>query len=479
MIMTAIGDTDFGVQIGIGFVGKVVTAVLGLIGSIVVARIVGPAGYGVFYISLSLSQFIENPITGWSTACKKRMTESDFDTAEAFGSVLLVIFITILVGGPITYFILDAIVDGHVIPIAVPLLFIAASSYWALNMFLSGRTNFSLSIWSGSLNTLIQIVGKVTLVVMGFGVWGMIGGTVIGPLVVLPVLFYWIGVRPSIPSWKSVKSIAAYARWSIPSGFLGTALSRMDMVLLGWLVTASVAGKYQVALQITMPAIFISNVISTGLMGRVSNLESRHQDWKDDLWNSLSYGSILSVPIFFGSLVIGEELAVTVFGGEYSGAGVFVVGLALYRLIKTQTAPFRSVISGLDRPDLVFTISLVSFVLNIVSGVGLWWVIGPTGIVIATALTSAVTYLMTVRYIRIITDIEFLRTLPFYKQIFSGIVMATAVYGAKEMIGTASWLTVIGCVVLGGLIYGGLEIALSPHLRATARGVWADFSSRE
>lgn len=473
--MTDIGDADFGVQIGLGFVGKVVTAILGFVGSIIVARIVGSAGYGVFYISMSISQFIENPVTGWATACKKRMTESDFDTPEAFGSVLLMMVLIIVFGAPLSYIALQILTENQIIPIAVPLIFASTSSYWALNTFLSGRGNFSLSIWTGSLSTLVQIVGRVVLVVIGFGVWGMIGGTVIGPIVVLPVLFRWIGVRPSIPSRKSIRSIAEYARWSIPSGFVGTALSRMDMVLLGWLVTASVAGKYQVALQITMPAVFVSSVIGTGLMGRVSNLESRQQNWQDDLWNALSYGSILSVPIFFGSIVIGEELAVTVFGGEYSGAGIFVIGLALYRLVKTQTTPYRSVISGLDRPDIVLNVSLVSFVLNFASGIALWWFIGAPGIVIATALTSMITYLITILYIRRITNIRFLFTHPFLKQVISGTVMAIVIYTAKEIFGMTSWIDLFGYVIFGGIIYGGLEVIFSPHLRSTTSAIWNDF----
>ncbi|XGI84248.1 lipopolysaccharide biosynthesis protein [Halorutilales archaeon Cl-col2-1] len=475
--MKDIGDTEFGVQVGIGFLGKLVTAVLGLVGSIVVARVVGPSGYGVFYISMSISQFLENPVTGWATACKKRMTEPDFDGSEALGSVLIAVGVLAVVGAPASYVLLSLMTQNPVIPVAVPLLFTATSSYWALNTFLSGRKNFSLSVWSGSLSTLIQIVGKILLVLLGLGVWGMVGGTVIGPVLVLPVLVRWVGVRPSVPSWNSIRSIAEYARWSIPSGFVGTALSRMDTVLLGWLATASVAGKYQVGLKITMPAVFISSVIGTGLMGRVSNLESRDEDWKDDLWNSLSYGSLLSVPIFFGSLVIGEELAVTVFSGEYSGAGVFVVGLALHRLIKTQTSSFRSIITGLDRPDIGFRISVVSFVLNVVLGVGLWFVVGASGIVIATAVTSGVTYLLTVRQVRQITDTDFVVTAPFLKQLVSGAVMAVIVYGTKEVFGVSSWIDVVGYLVVGGVVYGGLELVVSHHLRSTARGIWEDFRS--
>lgn len=476
--MTEVGDTEFGVQIGIGFLGKVATAVIGLAGSIIVARIVGPAGYGIFYISLAISQFLENPVTGWAKACKKRMTETDFSESEALGAVTVMIGLIIVIGGPLSFLTLTAVTRNPVIPVAVPFLFTSISSYWAINTILSGRENFSLSVWGGTVNTLIQISGRILLVVWGFGIWGMVGGTVIGPILVLPLLLWWIGVRPTRPSWQSLRSILEYARWSIPNGFLGTALSRMDTVLLGWLATAGVAGKYQVGLQITMPAVFISGVIGTGLMARVSNLDSREMSWTDDLWNSISYGSILAVPIFFGSLVISEELVVTVFGGEYRGAGMFVVGLALYRLLRTQTTPFKAAIDGLNRPDIKFRISLVSFLINVVLGIGLWFEIGASGIILATVLTAIVSYVLAISYIRKLTNFDVVFSTPFLKQTLAGILMAVFLFTMKMTYGVSTGFDVFGYVLVGGCVYLGILLFSSPHFRSTARGISKDFVTK-
>jgi len=473
--MTQIGDTDFGLQVGIGFFGKVATAVIGLVGSIILARAVGPAGYGVFYISMAIAQFCGNTLTGSATAAKKRMTESDFDSGEALGFVLLSIGAMAVLGGPLAYLFLEAVTENPTIPVAVPLLFVTISSYWSLNTLLSGMSNFSLSIWTGTVNTLAQTVAKLLLVLYGLGVWGMVGGTMAGPLLVLPILMRLIQVRPSLPSRETIRSIWEYAQWSVPNGLLGTALSRMDTVLLGLLATASAAGKYQVGLQITMPAVFISGVIGSGLMGRVSNLASRKREWIDDLWNSVSYGSILSIPIFFGSLVLSETLAVTVFGNDYRGAGVFVVGLALYRLFETQIKPFKAVLGGLDRPDLQFRISLLSFSLNVALGYGLWTVMGATGIVVATVITAAMTYGLTLWSVRRITTVEFVVTKPLLTQIFSASVMASVIYGLKSTVGLSGWEDVVLYLAIGGAIYGTLELFLSEHLRATALGIWNDF----
>lgn len=469
------GDTEFGVQVGIGFLGKIVTAAVGLVGSIIIARIVGPTGYGVFYISVAISEVFKNPVGGWATACKKRLTETQFDDAEALGSLFLVLGLMIVVFGPLSLVGLLAISENQVIPFAVPLLFVGSSMYWSFSVFLSGRRNFSMSVWSETVKTLVETIGKILLVVAGFGVWGMVGGTLFGTLLVVPLLLYFIQVRPRWPSWEAIRSIVSYAKWSVLQSSVGTALSQMDTILLGWLVVASVAGKYQVGLQLTMPAVFVSSVIQSGLMGRVSNLESRGEDWNDDLRNALSYGSVLAIPIFFGSLVIGEELAITVFGGEFSGAGVFVVGLALYRVLHTQTDSFNSVLAGLDRPDIIFWISLVSFVLNVLAGVGLWYVMGAVGIVIATVATAVVTYLLHVYYAHRVGELDVIFTSPFLRQVGAGVAMAAVVWAGKTWVGAGRWFSVAGLVAVGGLTYGVLLVVVSPHLRVTLRGIYDDF----
>jgi len=470
-----VGDTEFGVQVGIGFLGNVTVALAGLLGSIVVARIIGPTGYGVFYISVAISNLLENLISGWANACRKRMTETQFDESEALGSVFLTFLVILFVVTPLSFLTLGFVTENPFIPVVVPVLLGTKSIYRGLQIFLSGRENFSMSIWSNAVKTITQAVGKVVLVVLGFGVWGILGGTVMGFVVVIPALLYWIKIRPKIPSVDSLKSIASFAKWSIPEGFVGSALSRMDIILLGWLASAGLSSQYQIGMQITLPAMFVFGAIQSGLMGRISNLESRDEEWESDVWNSLAYGGILAVPIFFGGAVLGEEIAVTIFSSQYEGAGVFVAGLALYRVITTQTGPFGAIIAALDRPDISFRISLVAFALNISLGIGLYFSIGAVGIVIATVLVQFVKYLLVIYAANLLADIDFIVTSPFVKQVASGAVMGAVVWIAKATMGFPHWWSVFVYTGIGALIYGVCIVLAIPHFRATAYGIYRDF----
>lgn len=473
-----IGTTAFGLQAGFGVAGRVATAVVGFFGSIFLARVLGPSDYGLFYVAVGVAAFFQNPVNGWATACKKRLTEPGFAVEEAVGSVLVALGLLAVVGAPVGYLVVDHLTANPVLPLAVPALFVPLATYRAFTTLLSGRANFALSEWALVVETVFQTLAQVALVALGFGIWGMVGGAAAGAVLVLPVVYRWLDVDATLPSRESLSSVARFSKWSIPRGFVGTGLSQMDVVLLGWLAAAGAAGNYQVALKISMPAVFVSGVVTGGLMGRVSALAHREDgDWTDDFRNALSTGSVLAVPIFAGSLVLGERIVVTAFGSQYAGAGAFLVGLAGYRLLETQTSPRGAVLSGLDRPDLGFWVSVAELTINVALGVALWYVYGPLGIVAATVVTQAFAYLVNTVLVRRLTDVASVVTRPFLAQLGAGAVMGVLVWTATSVASLGAWYDVVGVVCLGALVYFLVLFAVSSYHRETVRGIYADFSA--
>lgn len=469
-----VGDSKFGQQVSLGLLGEAATAIVGLIGSVILARVLGPSSYGLFYLALSVANLLENPVTGWGQACKKRITETDFEDREAMGSLILAVTAMMLIGGPLAYFFIYLLSENEFLPLAVPILFVALSAYWSMKTILSGRTNFSLSVWSKVIQTILKICIQVTLVAVGIGIWGMVIGTALASTLVLPLIYHWIGVRPILPSKDSLRSIASFARWSIPTGFVGTSLSRMDIILLGWLATASAAGDYRISLALSMPATFVAGVIGTGLVGRISNLESRNEFWQDDYHHAISFSSILAVPMFFGGLVIGEELIVAVYGNQYIGAEVFLIGILLYRLLATQTTPRTSVINALNKPNLNFYISSISLIINVGFGIGLWSQYGSIGIIFATVITQIFSLLIRVYLVSNLTGNYTFVTRLLIKQISAGIVMLALVSGIKQLLELSLLSEVAILVVSGGAVYFGTLSALSSKFRSTIQNILID-----
>lgn len=473
----AIGDTKFGVQVSIGAIGQAVTYAVAFVGSIVLARVLGPDRFGSFYLLLALVAFLDNLVTGWATACRKRLTETDFPSGESLGSLLVAIALTSFLAVILASIAAPEIASFTSVSdawILVSVLFVGMVLYHASNEVLKSTRRFGASPWLTAGRDVIRVGGQMALVLSGYGVAGMVGGMTVANVVVAPVVLYLIGIRPRIPTVASIRSVWSYARFSIPAGIVGTAQSRMDRLLLGLLASTTVVGNYEVALKLTLPAMFIAGVAQSGLMGRISNLESRDRSFAPDIQRNIGYASLVAIPLFFGALSLSEPLIVTVYSNQFAAAAPYLVGLALFRVIETQTSILEATINGLDRPDVNLRISGGTFVLNIVAGVGLFVAIGPIGVVVATVLSECVSYATRAFVVRsTVPSVKFVPR-PLLDQFVCGLLMGLVVFGLRLTLRLPSWEYVIALVGLGALVYFAALLAISTEFRATVSAVLDD-----
>lgn len=479
--MADIGDTDFGVQVGIGTLGRAIAYVIAFGGSILLARLLGPSDYGGFYLLLAIVAFLDNPITGWAEACRKRLTEADFPSGEAIGSTLAGIVLAsgaVLVASWLAAPYFRRFVDTEGAWWLLSVLFVGMVAYHTANEVLKSTKRFGASPWVNAGRDVVRVLAQAALVLGGFGVAGMVGGMVLANLLVAPVVFVLIGIRPSVPSTATLGKIWSYARYSIPGGIVGTAQSRMDRILLGLLATTTVVGHYEVAIKLTLPAMFVAGVAQDGLMGRISNLRSRGEAFASDVQNNLAHASVVGIPLFFGALTLGEPIIVTVYSNQYAAAATFFAGLALFRLLRTQKSILVATINGLDKPDLNFRISTGIFALNLVLGVALFFALGPIGVVIATVVSEALGYGFRAYFVRSLVPSVRLAPRLLVEQFASGAIMAIVVLALRTALPLASWPYVVVVVGVGALTYFAALMAVSEGFRGTIIAVSRDAGIR-
>jgi len=476
----SIGDTDFGVQVGIGFLGRVVGALVAFIGSVILARVLGPSDYGAFYLLLSIVAFLDNPMTGWANACRKRLTETDFPSEEAIGSTLLAIVAT-----SIGVFVLAWLARNQIATlvggaptvnpwIMLATLFVGMIAYHTANEVLKSTERFGASPWLNASRDVIRVGAQAALVLAGLGLAGMVGGMVLANLLVAPIALYLIGIRPRVPTMATLRQIWSYARYSIPGGVVGTAQQRIDRILLGVLVSTATLGHYEVAIKLTMPAMFVAGVAQDGLMGRISNRRSRDEAVSGDIRRNLGHASILGIPLLFGAAVLAEPIVVTLYSNQYAAAAPYLVGLALFRLVRTQKSILVATINGFDRPEDNLRVSTAVFSFNIVAGLGLLYLIGPIGVVVATVLSEVLGYLARARVVSRLAPSVTLLPRPLLDQLAAGIVMAGVISGLRLVVSLGTWPAVVALVGSGAVVYGLTLVAISHHFRATMLAVARD-----
>lgn len=466
----------FGLEVSKGLLAKVILALVGFLGSVVFARVLGPAGYGTYYVILSVAAVMDNPISGFGIACKKRISEADSDTGEILVAGLLIAAIGSLLMF-VGVFLLAPWIDRFDTErglLFVALVFTALVFFKMIQPMVAGVGEFGTAIVLDMVRSLLTIPLQIVLVVsVGLGVGGMVYGLTGATLLTLPLALWVLGVRPSIPSLETMRSLWVFARHSIPGNFVGTAYGKLDVLLLSALLSSAAAGQYQIALQLTLPGLLLASVMGSGLFVEVSSQVSRDEDVADRITTNVGFASVFSVPLLFGALAMPESIVVTVFGPEYRAAAPLLIGLAFFQFLRTQATQVSSVLMGHDRPDLDLAIKTVTLVVNLVLGVALVLEIGAIGVVIATVAAEGTKFALLTYFARQHVAYAIVPDLLRY-QFLAAAGMFVVVAGLHRVVGVNSWFDLLVLVGLGAGVYGVALLALSDVFMIAARSIAAD-----
>ncbi|WP_435175817.1 oligosaccharide flippase family protein [Halorussus sp. AFM4] len=474
-------EVSFRVEVLKGATAKLLMFVVGLAGSTYMARTVGPAVYGGFYLVLSLAQFAARFTHGFAGAGQKRLAETDTPNGEILGLTLGAIGLNsavvavgaVALAGPLRDY--TGVADA---PLLVAALFVAISTFVPMQFLLAGTGRVGVTNWIDLGRTAVRLPLQLALVAMGLGAAGMAGGLIAATAVWVPVTLYCLGVRPEVPSRATVASVWSHARWNILTNLAGKAYTRFDVFLIGALVTASAVGGYEVALELTVPATILSNVILDGLLARVSNLASLDRDVGPEITRGLAYSSLLAIPVCGLALALARPAVVTVYGSEYASAAGFVAGLGVYRVVQTQREPLNDAAKALDRPDATFRVSLVALAVNVVVGVPLVWYGSAVGAVVATIAAELVRWALLHRVLA--AEGAEVARLPatVQSQFAAGAALVAAVLGLRAAVPavTTGWHGLAALAATGLVTYGVVLFAVDVEVRGVARRALGDVS---
>lgn len=453
-----------------GFVGQVLMALTGFAGTLIFANLLGQDGLGAFYLLVALVELCSQPLGGLASAIKKRGSEVDGAERElmgvqglvSLGWVAVVTTVAFLLSGRV-----DAYVGGKGAWWLLGATLAMEALYTTFVPILQARGRVGLAVGLDAVRSYVTFPTQVVLVVLGFGLHGMMFGLILASVVTVPLAIRHHGLLPRFPSRSVVDHTFSYARYSVPAAAVSKAYDRFDTLLLGAVLAnaAPAVANYGVAVRLTLPAMFVAGTAANGLFVRVSNLHSKQEAFSQDVTNALAFASVLAVPLTFGGAAIAEPLVRTLFGGQYPGAAPFVVGLAAYRLVQSQTSILSRVIQGLDRPRIAFRISVLGLAVNVALGVALVYWVGALGVVWATIVAQTVSYVVfAVLVTRELPDVS-LFPRPLVEQLVAGGVMFVAVSALHAVLTVGSWLDLSALLVAGAAVYGGVLLGISVRTR--------------
>lgn len=443
------------------FGSRVVGSALGFAATVFFTQELGASLFGQYSLVLALVAWATiASLAGFDGAITKRLSEDEdrgehfIAGATALGVGFVVVSIVLVTAGEFV----NAYLCGPLVQFVLLILFVRILSTLAT----AGLSGTHLVHVTGVLipvRMLFRSVTQIGLILLGFGLTGMLAGHVVGYVVVAAVGLWIVPLSVIMPSVRHFESLLSYARYS----WLGTVESRafdwIDITVLGLFVSSELVGFYSASWAISAFFLSFSISISSTIFPEISELSigGDHRSVKSIVEDSLRFAGLLLIPGIVGSVLLGEQI-LGIYGEEFGRGSVVLVILLASVLFRSYQKQLITAINALDHPRLTFRTNVAFISVNVVLNVLLVLALGWRGAAVATAVSAVVGVGLGYRYLSQILDFEF----P-YRDVALQWVAATAMgigvlclQWLYRSIGIASR----GIVVITGLVGGGVVIYL-------------------
>lgn len=446
-------------------------AVITFAGIALFARLLPPSELGVFFLFEAVLGMLLIPADfGIRGALQKRISEGTNPGQMLTAAVLLKAIPLSLVAG--------------IILLAAPLIndYVGANIAVWLVVAIIGYESFQLSIdvLSGELRVgetasvrlaqkVIWLIVGFSLVEFGYGVHGLIYGTIVG----YAVSFLWGMYRRTTtfrrPSFVEARSLFSYSRYNFISAISGYFYNWIDVIFIGLFLTTTHVSAYEAAWRVTAVAILGSTAIAKTIFPQVSRWDAEEAITRIErlIPRTIVPALILVVPAFFGALLFSREILRFVFTPEYTVAWLVLVILMWEKLFQSIHSITGRALRAIDRPDLAARAAVFAIGVNLVLNIPLIQFYGIVGAAVATAVSFIVNSILCIRYLSRFLTVKIPWT-DLGWVVASSLGMTLVLLAIESAVRVDSLLRLLFIISVGALVYAGLIFA-SPPLRTQIR----------
>ena len=443
-------------------VSEIVGMVFRLAALVILARLLSPADFGIVAIAAIFTDVVLlNGDLGFAEAIiqRKEVTASHLSTTFWAGLALgAVSWAVIAAISPLAARFFKNDLVGPVLAVSALVLVIAPLRIVHGTLLRKQLEFFKLAI-SEIGQGICYFAVSASLAYAGYGVWSLVIGNLASQITL--VILRWVVCRwrPSFTvSLRSLKDL-----WSFGINITGTRLTqivgqKLDYFITGKFLSLTALGFYNLGGKVLTPLVSGAwNVVGRVAFPAFSIVQDEDERVRRGFVKSLSYLSLIVLPLFAGIAVVAPELITVLFGPKWEMAILptrILCVMAATTSISVMCAPvFRSK----GRPDIEFRLELAR-VAVLVPSLILGARFGITGVAVAVSGTAVVIrsaqQVFVNRLIHLKTRDYLIALLP---ASFGSAVMALGVLGFRYAMTTLINLPdiglLIGTILLGSAIY--------------------------
>lgn len=295
---------------------------LGFARTIILARLLMPADFGLVGISLlaiSTLDFLSQ--TGLQPALiqKKVCSRSYTDTAWTLLIIRgLVLFLILFLSAPmISKFFNMPAVDLLIKVIAISVAIMGFRNIGII--FFQKEMQFEKHFKYEIAGSFIDLIISIYLAFLLRNVWAIVWGGLAGNITRLGMSYWLSDYRPRIAmEWSKLKELFSFGKWVLGTGIIYSLLVQVDSFSIGKILGPTELGFYQMALLIAfLPSSEISYVVSQITFPAYAAIQDDPQRLKSAYLDVLRFTSLISIPLGVLIFVVAPEFTVLFLGKKW------------------------------------------------------------------------------------------------------------------------------------------------------------------
>jgi len=472
------------------FIGKAASTIILAVGSIILARLMTPAEYGLYTIALVPSMTISlfrdwgigkamaKYVSYYKAMGKDENIHDIITTGLIFRvtiglvlsllSLFLASFIaTTVFNRPETTFLISI---ASIVILAESLLTAAQSNF-------TGFERMELTSFTLICHSIIKSTAAPLLVLVGYGALGAVLGYTLSFIVVgiigITVLYFLLFKnlkKSSFHLTDKIKILKKMLRYGVPlslSSILGSFLYQFYAFFMAFHCNDIMIGNYQIAVNFAMFIAFFTYPIASVLFPAFSKLDPKRelQLLRTVFSSAVKYAALFLVPATMVTLVLSESVVGTVFGQKWVHAPLFLSLYVIQNLfVLIGGLIMHSFLEGVGETKILLKLSLLKLSLGIPLAFILIPTYGIVGVILGTFFAEIPNQFLGLRWLW-----KHYNTKPEFKisaKIFLAAAIATiATYLSLNLLVTAEWIKLL----IGGTLFLTVYILTAPIIGAISQ----------
>jgi len=364
------------------FVGNTLSTGILAISSIIIARLLGPADYGLFSLSIVVPSIliglidfgITSAITRFSAKFKAEGRDSEVRRVIKTG-----LLFELIVGIIASLFclIFSDLLSTYLINRPEASFYVRIASFLILfQTLLNVLSSAFIGLDRVKANALVMVIRASTkfllsplLIILGFGILGALLGHILCYIIAVAAgiaslgLMLYKGHGDHGSNSSIFKTMLKYGAPLYASGLLGLFSLQYQTIIIAFFATNIEVGNFQVT-TLFSTAMAILTYPFIALFPAFSKLDSQNGRLGQFFRRSVKYTAILLVPASVAIAVMSKDLIYTFFGSDYNLAPTFVAFYILLNLTAgLGSAVFGYLFNGIGRTDVNLKSSLINLLI--------------------------------------------------------------------------------------------------------------------